>query len=120
MNIGNLEGDLKLNFEEKEKLIPFILYLPITGFLKPMIYNEDNIENDINKRIKEYLNKNVYIDKNNCLRCYDLFRFHLDICGKDLKKFEKFFKPELYSIIKNKKYKKLIQNKITWQINFDD
>ena len=120
LNIDNLEGDLKLNFEEKEKLIPFILYLPITGFLQPIIYNEDNIENDINKRIKEYLNKNVYIDKNNCLRCYDLFRFHLDICGKDLKKFEKFFKPELYSIIKNKKYKKLIQNKITWQINFDD
>ena len=105
----------------KEKLIPFLLYLPIKAFLRPTIYYEGNIENEINKRIKEYFNRFVTIDKKNYLCCCDLlFKFNSNIFLKELKKFEPFFKPELFNAIKNKKYKKFIQQKIPWQLNFDD
>ena len=117
--IDKLNGELKL--DEKEKLIPFLLYLPIKSFLRPTIYYEGNIENEINKRIKEYLNRFVTIDKKNYLCCCDLlFKFNSNIFLKELKKFEPFFKPELFNAIKNKKYKKFIQQKIPWQLNFDD
>jgi len=117
--IDKLNGELKL--DEKEKLIPFLLYLPIKAFIRPSIYYEDNIGNDVNKRIKEYLNRFVTIDKKNYLCCCDLlFKFNSNIFGKDIKKFESFFKPELANIIKNKKYKKLIQQKTPWLLNFDN
>ena len=112
-------GELKL--DEKEKLIPFILYLPIKSFLKPSLYSEENIENDINKRIKDYLINYVTIDKKNYLCCSDfLLKFNAYIFGKEFKKYENFFKPDLLDIIKNKKYKRLIQQKITWQLSFDN
>ena len=117
--IDKLNGELKL--DEKVKLIPFLLYLPIKAFLRPTIYNQENIGNDVNKRIKEYLNRFVTIDKKNYLCCCDiLFKFNSNIFGKDIKKFESFFKPELANVIKNKKYKKLILQKIPWQLNFDN
>jgi hypothetical protein len=85
------------------------------------LYSEENIENDINKRIKDYLNKYVTIDKKNYLCCYDfLLKFNPNIFAKELKKYENYFKPDLNDIIKNKKYKKLIQLKIAWQLNFDN
>ena len=75
----------------------------------------------MNKRSKEYLNRFVTIDKKNYLCCCDLlFKFNSNIFGKDIKKFESFFKPELANIIKNKKYKKLIQQKTPWLLNFDN
>ena len=119
LSLENKIGELKL--DEKEKLIPFILYLPINSFLKPSLYSEENIENDINKRIKDYLNKYVTIDKKNYLCCYDfLLKFNPNIFAKELQKYENYFKPDLNDIIKNKKYKKLIQLKIAWQLNFDN
>ena len=117
--IEKISGDLKV--EGKDKLIPYILYLPIKDFLKPSLYKEENIENEVNIRIKEYLNKYITIDKKNYLCCSDLFyKFQPNILLKEVKKYEGFFKPELFNIIKNKKYKKIIQKKITWQLNFDD
>ena len=119
INIGKLDGDFKLN--ENHNLIPFILSLPIKGFLGPSLYREENIENDINKRIKYYLNKLVIIDSKKHLCCFDLLlKFDMNIFGKEIKKYESFFNHELYNLIKNKKYKKLIQQKISWQLNFED
>ena len=117
--LENKKGELKL--DEKEKLIPFLLYLPIKSFLKPSLYKEENIENDINKRIKDYLNKYVSIDKKNYLCCSDfLMKFNPYIFGKEFKKYENIFNPNLLDIIKNKKYKRMFQQKITWQLNFDN
>ena len=119
LSLEQKNGELKL--DEKEKLIPFILYLPIKSFLKPSLTSEENIENDINKRIKDYLNQYVTIDKKNYL-CYSdfLVKCNAYIFGKEFKKYENFFKPNLLDIIKNKKYKKVNQQKITWQLNFDN
>ena len=119
LNIEKINGEIKL--EDKEKLIPFILYLPIQEFLKPMLYKEENIENDIVVKMQEYFSKNVTLDEKNYLCCSDLFfKFYSNIFGKEIKKYEVFFKPELYKVIKNKKYKKIIQKKIKWQMNFEN
>ena len=119
LNIEKINGELKL--EEKEKLIPFILYLPINEFLKPTLYNEENIENDIVVKMAEYLNKNIILDEKNYLCCSDLFfKFYSNIFGKEIKKYEVYFNPELFKVIKNKKYKKIIQKKIKWQLNFEN
>ena len=119
INIEKIGGELKL--DEKEKLIPFMLYLPVKSFLKPSLYYEENIENDIDKRIKDYLNKFVSIDKKNYLIFSDiLLKFNANIFGKEIKKYEKFFEKNLYEIIKNKKFKKAYPQKITWQLNFDN
>jgi hypothetical protein len=119
LSLEQKAGELKL--DEKEKLIPFILYLPIQSFLKPSLTSEENIENDVNKRIKDYLNQYVTIDKKNYLCCSDfLVKCNAYIFGKEFKKYENFFNPNLLDIIKNKKYKKVSQQKISWQLNFDN
>ena len=98
-----------------------MLYLPVKSFLKPSLYYEENIENDIDKRIKDYLNKFVSIDKKNYLIFSDiLLKFNANLFGKEIKKYEKFFEKNLYEIIKNKKFKKAYPQKITWQLNFDN
>jgi hypothetical protein len=50
------------NIEKKFSLInsPFMIYLPTKEFLGPIIYNENELENQINKRTSEYLNKYIY------------------------------------------------------------
>jgi hypothetical protein len=119
INIEKIGGELKL--EEKEKRIPFMLYLPIKFFLRPSIYYEENIENEINERIKDYLNKCVSLDKKNCLIFSDiLLKFNANIFGKEIKKYEKFFNKQFFEIIKDKKYKKTYPQKTTWQLNFDN
>ena len=119
LNIDKINGELKI--EEKEKLIPFILYLPLKEFLKPTLFKEENLENEVNIKIKDYIHKYITLDKKNYLLCSDLFfKFYSNIFGKEIKKYEDFFKPELYNVIKNKKYKKIIQKKIKWQLNFDN
>ena len=119
LNIDKIKGELKL--EEKDKMIPFILYLPIKGFLKPILFNEKNIEIDINKRMKEYFDKYIVFDKNNYLWYNDLIlKFYSNIFGKEINKYEKFFKPELFKVIKNRKYKQTNPKKLEWQLNFDN
>ena len=119
LNIDKIKGELKL--EEKDKIIPFILYLPIKGFLKPILFNEKNIEIDINKRMKEYFDKYIVFDKNNYLWYNDLIlKFYSNIFGKEINKYEKFFKPELFKVIKNRKYKQTNPKKLEWQLNFDN
>ena len=95
--------------------------MPINEFLKPTLYNEENIENDIVVKMAEYLNKNIILDEKNYLCCSDLFfKFYSNIFGKEIKKYEVYFNPELFKVIKNKKYKKIIQKKIKWQLNFEN
>ena len=118
LNIEKLNGDKK--FDDYSKYTPFLLYLPIKKFLSPSLYDETNFENQVNVRIKNYINQFIYLDEKKHLCCSELLlKYESNIFGKGLKKYELFFKPEIYTNIKEKKYKKLDSQKITWNLNFD-
>ena len=88
---------------------------------RSILFTEKNIEIDVNKRMKEYFDKYIVFDKNNYLWYNDLIvKFYSNIFGKGINKYEKFFKPELFKVIKNRKYKQTNPKKLEWQLNFDN
>ena len=118
LNIEKIEGDKK--FDDYIKNIPFLLFLPIKKFLSPSLYDETNFEKQINMRIEKYLNKFVYFDEKKHLVCSELLlKYESNIFGKSLKKYESYFNPDIFIMIKEKKYKKVDSQKISWNLNFD-
>ena len=118
LNIEKINGDKK--YDDYSKYIPFLLFLPIKKFLSPSLYDETNFDNQVEQRIKKYINKYIYIDEKKHLWCSELLlKYESNIFGKGLKKFESFFKPGIYSKIKEKKYKKIDSQKLTWNLNLD-
>ena len=118
LNIEKINGDKK--FDDYSKYTPFLLYLPIKKFLSPSLYDETNFENQVNLRIKNYINQFIYMDEKKHLCCSELLlKYESNIFGRGIKKYELFFNPEIYNNIKEKKYKKLDSQKITWNLNFD-
>ena len=116
--IDKLTGDKK--FDDYAKYIPFLLYIPIKKFLSPSLYDENNFENQVNLRIKKYIMKFIYIDDKKHLCCSELLlKYESNIFGKGLKKYESYFKQEIFTNIKEKKYKKINTQKMTWNLNFD-
>ena len=106
LNIDKISGEKK--FDDYEKLIPFVLYLPIKNFLYPSLFTFDNIEKQVKERINKYINKLIWFDNKNHLCCSEL-----------LLKYESYFNQVVYNKIKDKKYKKLNNQKIMWKLNFD-
>ena len=79
-----------------------------------------NLEKQINQRINKYINELIYIDDKNLLCCSELLlKYEANIFGKGLKKYEFFFKPNVYANIKDKKYKKINSQKLSWNLNLD-
>ena len=119
LKIENLKGDEKYN--NYTKMIPFILFLPVKKFLFPSLYNEGKIDEEINCRIKKYIINGFIKMEKKCLCCNELLlKYDSNIFGKELKLFESFFDSNinLYNDIKDKKYKKINSNKITWDLTF--
>ena len=117
-NIEKINGDKK--FDEYSKKIPFLLFLPIKKFLSPSLFDDSNLENQVNDRMNKYINKFIYIDEKKYLCCSELLlKYESNFFGKGLKKYETFFKPEIYANIKEKKYKKLNSQKINWNLTLD-
>ena len=118
LNIEKITGDKK--FDEYSKLIPFLLFLPIKKFLSPSILDGLNFDKQINQRIEKYINKFIYINEKNHLCCSELLlKYEGNIFGKGLKKFETFFKNDIYINIKDKKYKKINSQKLSWNFTLD-
>ena len=118
LNVEKINGDKK--YDDYIRYTPFLLYLPIKKFLTPSLYDENNFENQVNLRIKNYINQFIYMDEKRHLCCSELLlKYESNIFGKGLKKYETFFKPEIYTNIKEKKYKKVDSQKINWNLNFD-
>ena len=118
LNIDKINGDKK--FDDYEKLIPFVLYLPLKNFLYPSLFTFDNIEKQVKERINKYINKLIWFDEKNHLCCSELLlKYESNIFGRGIKKYESYFNPVVYNKIKDKKYKKLINQKIMWKLNFD-
>ena len=118
LNIEKISGNEKFN--DNIKIIPFIIFLPIKKFLSPSLYNEGNIEKEINIRITNYIDKYIYIDDKKHLCCSELLlKYDSNIFGKGLKKYESFFNSDKYNFIKDKKYKKINSQKISWDLNLN-
>ena len=118
LNIEKINGDKK--YDDYVRYTPFLLFLPIKKFLSPTLYDETNFENQVNLRIKKYINNFIYMDEKKHLCCSEiLLKYESNIFGKGLKKYELFFTPEIYTIIKEKKYKRLNSQKLTWNLNFE-
>ena len=118
LNLDKIAGDKKL--DECVKLVPFLLFLPIKKFLSPSLYDDLNIEKQIMQRMNKYINKFIYFDDKNHLCCSELLlKYDANIFGKGLKKYESFFTPDIYKNIKDKKYKKINSQKITWNFTLD-
>ena len=117
------KADDAKNFEKKYPLLynPFVIYVPIKGFLKPIIYDENQLENQFNQRIKEYFANFVSIDyQNNIILPELLLNYNPNFLYKEHKKFQALIPPSLYESIKDKKYKTFSQSNFKWKINFDN
>ena len=115
-NIINLSQDKNA----LKKVNPFLLFLPNKEFFRPIIYEENNIESDLEKRCTNYFLCNLSIDENETLKISELiFIFEPDFLGKGLKKYKDFLDKKLYKLIKHKKYKKRVIKHVKWEMCFD-
>lgn len=85
----NKAEDAKI-IEKKYPLLynPFMIYVPIKNFIKPIIYEENQLENQYNQRIKEYLSTFITIDNNKNLILPELLlNYNPNFIYKELKNF---------------------------------
>ena len=110
------------NYEKKYPLIynPFTIYLPIKGFNKPIIFDENQLEIQINKRISDYFLNFIRIDYDKNIIYHELLiNYCPNFLTKDLKKFQSYIIPTIYNFIKDKKYKNSVKKNIEWELDFD-
>ena len=111
------------NIEKKFALInsPFMIYLPTKEFLKPIIFYENELENQINNRTSEYLNKYIYKDEaNNIILPELLTDYSTRFLYKEYKKYQYLLNGNLYNLINDKKYKKNIILSLEFKLDFDN
>ena len=124
-NIKNFriqKADDAKNFEKKIPLLynPFLIFLPIKGFNKPIIYVENKLEVQINQRISDYFLNYIRIDYEKNIHYHELLiNYYPNFMNKDLKKFQPYIIPTIYNFIKDKKYKNAIQKNMEWKLNFE-
>ena len=117
----NKAEDAKI-IEKKYPLLynPFMIYVPIKNFIKPVIYEENQLENQYNQRIKEYLSAFITIDNNkNLIMPELLLNYNPNFIYKELKKFQPYIETSVYNFIKEKKYKSYINKNFEWKLDFD-
>ena len=118
----NKVDDAKI-IEKKYPLLfnPFAIYVPIMGFIKPIIYDEHQLEKQFNQRIKEYFNNFLGIDyQKNIIMPELLLIYNPNFLYKEYKKYQMFIPPKIYEVIKDKKYKSINQINLKWKLNFDN
>ena len=111
------------NLEKKFPLInnPFVIYLPTREFIRPIIFQENELEFQMKRRIEEYLDKYIYIDEaNNIILPELLTNYNSRFLYKEYKKYQEFLKANLYSIIKEKKYKRSVILNLEFKLDFDN
>ena len=110
------------NLEKKYSLLynPFLVYLPIKGFIKPIIFDENQLESQFNQRTKDYLNTFIYFDaKNNGIIIPQLLNDNYPkFINGEMKTYQSFINPQIYNLFKEKKTKYLL-NKYEWKLCFD-
>ena len=111
------------NYEKKYELInnPFGISLPTKEFLKPSILKESDLDDIMNKRIEDFFEKYIYIDEANNINLPELLlNYSSRFLYKEYKKYHQYMKPNIYNLIKEKKYKKNIVINIEFKLDFDN
>ena len=117
------KADDSKNLEKKYPLInnPFVIYLPTKEFLKPTIFNENELEIQMNKRIEEYLDKYIYVDESKNIILPELLtNYNSRFLYKEYKKYQQILKEDIYSLIKEKKYKRNVILNLEFKLDFDN
>ena len=110
------------NIEKKFPLLynPFLIYLPIKGFNKPIIYEENQFEIQMNQRISTFFQKFLRIDYDKNIHYHQLLiEYCPNFMNKDIKKFQPYLIPTIYNFIKDKKYNATIQKNIDWKLDLE-
>ena len=110
------------NYEKKHILLynPFLLYLPNRRFFRPIIYEEHELDDQIENRIKFYISSFVYVDKDNNIVVPELLtNYQPNFLYRGLKKVQKYVQNYIYNYIKEKKYKSVVNMNMNWYLSFD-
>ena len=90
-------------------------------FLKPIIFNERDLEFQMKKRIEEYLKKYIIIDESNNIILPELLTdYNSRFLYKEYKKYQNILNPNLYNLIKEKRYNKRMKQNIEFKLDFDN
>ena len=117
------KADDAKNLEKNFPLInnPFVIYLPMKEFLKPVIFNERDLEIQMKKRIEEYLKKYILIDESNNIILPELLTdYNSRFLYKEYKKYQNILNVNLYNLIKEKRYNKRMKQNIEFKLDFDN
>ena len=99
---------------------PFCLYIPTNEFLKPIIFEEDNLEKDLLKRKINYIFSFIRID-NKKINISELFLnyepnfFNIKIVNK----YKDILDRTIYDIIIKKQYSDISTKNLKWEMSFD-
>ena len=117
----NKSDDAK-TIEKKYPLLynPFIIFVPIKGFLKPNIYDETQLEKQFNQRIKDYFFNFIIVDYQKIIIIQELLtNYAPNFLDKDYKKFQSFIEPAVFEFIKDKKFKTSKIKSFEWKLDFE-
>ena len=87
---------------------PFLIYIPIKGFIKPIIFNENKIKKQSDQRIRDYF---TYIIKYDPYHDYSIFLtellmdYYTNFMYSDYVKFRDYIDSAKYNFIKDSKFK---------------
>ena len=109
-------------YEKKYILLynPFMIYLPIKDFLKPIIFEVNNFETQLTKRMKTYLSNFLLVSPENNISLPEILDIYQPrFLYKEYKNFQNILIDEVYKLIEDKKYKGNVVRSIDWRLDFD-
>ena len=117
----NKSEDSKV-LEKKYPLLynPFLIYVPIKGFLKPIIYDEEQLEKQFFQRIKDYFFTFIIVDYQKVIIMQELLtNYSPNFLDKEYKKFQQYIEPAVFEFIKDKKFKSYKTRNFEWKLDFE-
>ena len=110
--------------KEEISISPILLFLPINDFCKPIIYDENDFDSDIEKRNVNSLFGFIRWDTNKQIITFSGLLFILEpkfLINKDYKKYKSFIDTNIYKKIKRVAHKKseAIIKPMKWDMSFD-
>ena len=115
-----VKQNLITNKQKFENLTPFSLYIPTKEFLKPIIYVEDRIDNDLLKRKIIYLHNFIKIENKKIKVTELLLSYEPNFFKNEVfDKYKYIISKNISEFILNKKYSDISTISLKWEMNFD-